>query len=165
MIPQATAPKPRQHTRTSIAFRAHEDAFARAVREGVSQTRGACEGLSKQDGWFLSDLSDVKYLAGLRRFVGIAMQHCKTPADATALWDKLSALTLSAHMEGFTLAEAYGLETQANYELDVAQHGHALHPTLGTVDRIAQKAAAQEVASRVLAHVVIRQRPTLVGGR
>ena len=155
----------RLHTRKPITFRVSDDPFVAAVREGVSQTRGACEGLSKKQHWFLDKLASAAYLRGLQQYVEIAQLHCQRPSDATALFDRLAALTLSAHVEGFTLAEAYGLETQANYELDVAQHGHALNPSVGTVDRVATKASAQEVASRVLAHTVVRQRPTLIGGR
>lgn len=142
-----------------------DDPFVAAIREGVRQTRRSCEGLSRKQHRLLDDLTKARYVNGLRQFVEIARQHCSDPRDATALWDRLSALTLSAHVEGYTVREAYGLETFANYELNDAQDLHALMPSTGSVDHVVEKSAAQEVATVVLRHAVLRQRPALVGGR
>lgn len=155
-----------RHTGTGADYPVSgDDAFAAAVREGVRQTRRSCEGLSRQQHRLLDDLMKARYVNGLRLFVEITQQHCRKPQDATALWDKLATLSLAAHVSGYTVPEAGGLETLANYELDDAQLRHAHSPSTGSVDRVLEKASAQEVASAVLRHAVIKQRPALVSVR
>jgi hypothetical protein len=151
-----------RHTGALTSLPVSPDPFAMAVREGVRQTRRSCEGLSRKQHRLLDDLTKARYVNGLRLFVEITRAHCTDPRDATALWHRLAALTLSAHVEDYTVGEAYGLETLTNYELDDAQNIHALRASTGTVDALVERASAQEVASAVLKHVVIRQRPALV---
>lgn len=150
------------HTGALASLPVSDDAFLAAIREGVRQTRRSCSGLTRKDRRHLDDFMKGRYVQGLRLFVEITRNHCTDPRDATALWDRLSALTVAAHVADYTVQEAYGLETFANYELNDAQDIHALTPSTGTVDRIVEKSSAQEVATSVLRHAVIRQRPALV---
>lgn len=137
------------------------DPFLDAVQAGIRQMRRSTH-MTPHQRRLLDDLNRGRYLSGLRQYCEMGREQAVNAADACALFDMLKGFVIAGHTTQYTTPEAFGLETQANQELDDAQWRHAFTPSTGTIDRMVEKASAQEVASSILRHAVIRQRPALV---
>lgn len=141
-----------------------DDQFLRSVKAGVRQMRRSTD-VNPHQRRLLDDLGRGRYLNGLRQFCDMGRSQTASAADAVALFDLLKAYVLEGHATDWTIREAYSLETFSNYELNDAQDAHALAPSGATIDGLVEKSASQVVATSILKHVAVRQRPALVGGR
>jgi hypothetical protein len=144
------------------------DEFDRIVRDAVRRMRQSVDRstLDKRQVKLLEDFgTHGKYIAGFRQVVEIARNHCQRPEDAVALADQLRGFILAGHVIDLTTPEVMLRETEANKHGDFWQFKHAYYQSRGTRDGVIEAMSGQQVASQLLADVLVRERPKMVAVR
>lgn len=141
----------------------HVDDFDRIIRDGIRRMARSVSGLDRKQTKLLEDFgAHGRYIQGFRQVAEIARNHCQRPEDAVALADQLRVFILAGHAIDLTTPEAMLRETEANQQGDRQQFRHAYYRSRGTRDAVIEAMSAQEVASRLLADVMVTERPALV---
>lgn len=139
-----------------------QDEFDACWKDGWRQSRRSLNGIGRRERQVIDDLSRGRGTAMLREGFQILRAFSTCAADRVALTEQLRGFLLAGVAVDLTVPEAMLRETEANEEGNHAQMRHAFYTSRGTLDHVVERMTAQEVASRVLADTLHRERPAMV---